>query len=621
MKGKRPSGPSLRASAPGADAARAERIRFGGICILLFIVTLAAYGPALAGGFVWDDNGFVLRPDLHSLGGLWRIWFDLSATEQYYPILHTAFWTEHLLWGDAAAGYHLANVLWHATGACLFALVLRRLGRGEEEAWLAAFIFALHPVCVESAAWISEQKNTLSLVCYLLAALAYLRFDESRARKTYGWATLWFMLALGSKTTTATLPAALLVVFWWRRGRLSWPRDAVPLLPWFGLGAAAGLFSGWVERTYMGAQGADFSLSLAQRALVAGRAVWFYLGKLLWPAHLIFIYPRWRPEAAAGGEWLFPIGVAALVAALWLRRRRTRAPLAALLLFVGTLFPTLGFFNVYAFIFSYVADHWQYLATLGPIALVAAGWGRWPRRPARAGAVLLLAVLATLTWRRCRMYDNAETFYRTILDRNPDAWLASSNLGNVLAGSGRTTEAISQYEAALRLVPDSPGIHYDLGDALVHSGRLPEGVAQYREALRLKPDDGMARTRLAGVLVTLGRPAEAISHYEEAVRLMPGDAEAELALGSLLAQAGRLPEAISHLRAGLRLRPDLPEAHNNLGNALVAANRLPEAIDEYREAVRLRPDYREARYNLSIALRNAGRMDEALREYRQATAR
>jgi protein O-mannosyl-transferase len=621
MKGTPPSGPTLRPAAPGAAAARAERIRFGGIWALLFVVTLLAYSPALAGGFVWDDNGFVLRPDLHSLGGLGRIWFDLSATEQYYPLLHTTFWVEHLFWGDAAAGYHLANVLEHAAGAGLFALVLRRLGQREEVAWLAAFLFALHPVCVESAAWISEQKNTLSLVFYLLAALAYLRFDEHRGRKTYALATCWFLLALGSKTTTATLPAALLVVFWWRRGRLSWSRDAAPLLPWFGLGAAAGLFSGWVERTYMGAQGADFTLSLAQRSLVAGRAVWFYLAKLLWPARLIFIYPRWTVDASAGWQWLFPAGVLALTAALWLLRRRTRAPLAVLLLFIGTLFPTLGFFNVYAFIFSYVTDHWQYLATLGVIALGAAGWGCLPRRPARAGAVLVLAVLAALTWRQCRMYDNAETFYRTILAENPDCWLASSNLGNVLAGSGRTTEAVAEYEAALRLVPDSAGIHYDLGDAFVHSGRLPEGVAQYREAIRLKPDDGMAQTRLAGVLVTLGRPAEAIPHYEEAVRLMPNDAEAELTLGSLLGQAGRVPEAVAHMQAALRLQPDIPEAHNNLGNALAAANRLPEAIAEYWEAVRLRPAYREARYNLSIALKNSGQMDEALQQYRQATAR
>ena len=621
MKGHPPSGASARPAPPGAAAAGSEWRRWAGCSALLAVVTLLAYAPALAGGFVWDDNGFVLRPDLHSLGGLWRIWFDLSATEQYYPLLHTAFWTEHLFWGDAAAGYHLANVLEHAAGACLFALFLRRLGQRGEVAWLAAFLFALHPVCVESAAWISEQKNTLSLVFYLLAALAYLRFDERRERKAYGLATLWFLLALGSKTTTATLPAALLVVFWWRRGSLSWRRDAWPLLPWFGLGAAAGLFSGWVERTYMGAQGAAFELSLAQRALVAGRGVWFYLAKVLWPAHLIFIYPRWRVEAAAGWQWLFPAGVALLVAALWLLRRWSRAPLAALLLFIGTLFPTLGFFNVYAFIFSYVTDHWQYLATLSVIALAAAGWGRLPPRPARALAVLGLALLAVLTWRQCRMYDNAETFYRTILADNPDCWLASSNLGNVLAGSGRTAEAIAQYEAALRLVPDSPGIHYDLGDALVHSGRLPEGVAQYREAIRLKPDDGMAQTRLAGVLVTLGRPAEAIAHYQEAVRLMPTDAEAELTLGSLLGQAGRVTEAITHMQAALRLQPDIPEAHNNLANALAAAGRLPEAIAEYREAVRLRPAYREARYNLSIALKNSGQMDEALQQYRQATAR
>jgi tetratricopeptide (TPR) repeat protein len=626
MKGPPPPGPPSRSGASGPAPARSERVRFAGIAALLFVVTLLAYAPALAAGFVWDDNGFVLRPDLHSPGGLGRIWFDLTATEQYYPLLHTAFWTEHLLWGDAAGGYHLANVLLHATAACLFARLLFRLGAREEVAWLAAFLFALHPVAVESVAWISEQKNTLSMVFYLLAALAYVDGEDTRGTpeggrwgRGYGRATAWFILALLSKTVTATLPAALLVVAWWRRGRLSWRRDVVPLLPWFGLGAAAGLFSGWVERTYIGAQGAAFDLTLAQRALVAGREVWFYLGKLLWPANLIFIYPRWKVDAAAAGQWLFPAGVLLLVGALWRARRRSRAPLAALLLFIGTLFPTLGFFNVYAFIFSYVADHWQYLATLGVIALAAAGWGRLPRRPARAVAVAVLAILAVLTWRQCRNYDNAETFYRAILARNPDCWLAYSNLGNVLAGSGRTAAAVPEYEAALRLVPDSPGIHYDLGDALVHLGRLPEGMAEYRTAIRLKPDDGLAQARLAAALVTTGRPAEAIPHFAEAVRLLPGDVEAELTLGSLLGQAGRLPEAIARLQDAVGKRPDLPEARNNLGNALAAAGRLPEAIAQYREAVRLRPAYREARYNLSIALRNDGEMAEAVRQYRLAT--
>ena len=194
--------------------------------------------PALQAGFIWDDDGHVTRTDLRDLSGLYRIWFEFGATQQYYPVLHSAFWLEHLVWGDSPLGYHLLNVLLHASAACLFGVLLRRLA--VPGAALAALLFALHPVCVESVAWISEQKNTLSLVFYLCAALAYLRFTERRRGTVYLLATGLFVLALLTKTVTASLPAALLVVFWWQRGRLEWRRDVVPLLPWFALGRGVG---------------------------------------------------------------------------------------------------------------------------------------------------------------------------------------------------------------------------------------------------------------------------------------------------------------------------------------------------------------------------------------------
>ena len=249
---------------------------------------------------------------------------------------------------------------------------------------MAGLLFALHPVCVESVAWISEQKNTLSTVFYLLAALGYFRYvdaraDGQRSAGTYLLATAWFILALLSKSVTATLPAALLVVVWWRQESLSWRRDIQPLLPWLALGAAGGAFTAWVERRFIGAQGPEFDLSTAQRCIIAGRAVWFYLGKLVWPVHLNFIYPRWEPSSLTRAECLYPAGAIALLAVLWRLRTRARAPLAAMLLFVGSLFPVLGFLNVYAFVFSFVADHFQYLASLSIFALAAAGWGRWRR--------------------------------------------------------------------------------------------------------------------------------------------------------------------------------------------------------------------------------------------------
>ena len=246
---------------------------------------------------------------------------------------------------------------------------VRRIPAGAE--WLAALLFALHPVAVESVAWIAEQKNTLSAVLYFCAVLAYLRFDNRRRGAAYALATGLFLAALLTKTVTASLPAALLVVFWWRRGRLGWRRDVLPLLPWFAAGIAAGWVTARFEYTRIGAQGADFALSVAQRCLLAGRVFWFYLGKLLWPADLIFIYPRWTVDAAQVWQWLFPFGALALLLVLW--RGRRRGPLAAVLFFAGTLFPALGFVNVFPFLFSFVADHFQYLACAGILTLVAVG--------------------------------------------------------------------------------------------------------------------------------------------------------------------------------------------------------------------------------------------------------
>ena len=339
--------------------------------LLIVCCTFLAYLPALDGGLLWDDAAHVTRPDLRSLHGLWRIWSDLGATQQYYPLLHSAFWMEYKLWGDATLGYHLANLLLHAAAAILVMLIMRRLGLPG--AWLAALIFTLHPVCVESVAWIAEQKNTLSTVFYLGAALLYLNFDRTRRGSHYFLALALFVMALLTKTVTDTLPAALLVVFWWQRGRLGWKRDVVPLLPWFALGAAAGLFTAWVERRFVFAEGPDFALTLVERFLLAGRALWFYLGKLVWPADLMFFYPRWHVDAAQWWQYLFPLAALAALIGLCLLAPKHRGPLAGALIFAGTLFPALGFFNVYPFIYSYVADHFQYAASLGIIVPVAAG--------------------------------------------------------------------------------------------------------------------------------------------------------------------------------------------------------------------------------------------------------
>ena len=594
---------------------------------LFLAAALAAYFPALRGGFLWDDDAHVTGLPLRSLHGLWRIWFEVGATQQYYPVLHSAFWVEHRIWGDSVLGYHLTNVALHVAAALLLVAILRRLS--FPAATLAGLVFLLHPVCVESVAWISEQKNTLSAVFYLGSALLYLRFDETRGRGPYFAALVLFVLALLTKSVTATLPAALLVIFWWQ-GRLSCKREVLPLLPWFVIGAASGLFTAWTEAKLIGAEGAGFSMTALQRLLLAGRVVLFYLGKLLWPADLTFIYPRWTVDPAQASQWLFLGGALALFAALVFQARRARGPLASFLFFAGSLFPVLGFVNVYPFLFSFVADHFQYLASIGVIVpaawvLSVASMRLGVGTAARASLMLAVpALLGVLTFRQCGMYRDAESLYRTTIMRNPSAWLMHYNLAVTLENRpDRFPEAVAEYEETLRLKPDHWAAHNNLGSAYLRmSGRSADAAAQFEEAIRINPSFAEAQNNLG---VALGRGpgnhVEAVAHLRTAIRLRPEYDGAHENLGvQLMGEPRSLDEAIMELRLALRLAPENPEYHYNLANALLLqAGQGPGAVAEYREALRLRPGYAEAHSNLGAALaREPGHLPEAVSEYEAA---
>jgi tetratricopeptide (TPR) repeat protein len=624
---------------------------------LVVLATVAAYLPVFHAGLIWNDEDYVTKPALTSVAGLAQIWFKVGATQQYYPALHTAFWIQHRLWGDAPLGYHLANVLFHALAACLFAGVLRRLDLPAFACWLAALLFALHPVCVESVAWVSEEKNTFSLIFYLLAAWAYLDFDRDRRPRQYALASGLFLLAILSKSLNATLPGALLVILWWRRGRLGWRRDAAPLLPWFLVGAADGLFTGWVEKTFLGAQGALFALSFPQRLLIAGRVFWFYLGKLAWPSPLIFIYPRWTVSPGVWWQWLFPLAALGALAVLARLAPRSRAPLAAALFFAGSLFPTSGFLTVFAFLFSFVADHWVYLPALGIIALAAGGWERATRAEARRALrwgvpAAVLALCAVLTWRQSRLYADAESLYGAILARNPEAWMAHNNLGIILHDRGQNAEAIAHYREVVRLAPDYPQGHNNLGNALLSAGQPAAALAEYRRALALWPTYATARVNLANVLRDSGQPDAALAEYQRALQADPASAEAYNNLGIAYGQLRRADEAIAAFRAALRLQPAYAQAHYDLaveydrlgrpadalpefeatvalapgfldgqkgyGIELARQKRYPEALAHFQAAVAIDPRDAQAQYALALMLRLAGRTDEAQAHYAEA---
>jgi Flp pilus assembly protein TadD len=570
---------------------------------LLFVLSVAVFLPTLRYGTIWDDDAHITAQRLQSGSGLLQIWLKLGATQQYYPVLHTAFWIEHRAWGGHPFGYHLVNVLLHALAACGVALAVDRLfdRRRWAAAWLAGAIFAVHPTSVETVAWISEQKNTLSVVFYLAAALCWWR--RERGWSGYVAASALFLLALGCKTVTATLPAALLVLGWWQDGKISWNRNSRLLVPWLAAGAAAGGLTAWVERHLIGASGAAFSLTIGQRLLVMGRAPWFYLGKLLWPAHLVFFYPRWTLDPRIPWQWASVAATLAAVTACWQIRRRSRAPLAASLYFGGTLFPVLGFLNVYPFLFSFVADHFQYLARLGVIVAVsaaatAAGGRSRHRRLFGAAAALYLLALIGLTLRQEQNYRDGATLYRATLAENPRAWAADNNLGVELAREGRLDEAAAHYAEAIHLNDRWPDSYNNLGNVRLRQHRVGEAIDAFQAAVGLKPDYAVAYMNLGVALTMAGRSAEAVPVYGKALQIDPEQAHAHNDLGVAWNNLGRPDRAVAEFQRAVELDAHYPEAELNLADGLARLGRTTEAGRHYRRALQLAPGSRAAEEGL-----------------------
>jgi tetratricopeptide (TPR) repeat protein len=590
----------------------------------LLAAVLLAYQPAWNGKPVWDDADHLTAPALRSWNGLERIWFQPGATPQYYPLVGSVFWLEQKLWGDAPPGYHFVNILLHLVSALLLVKVLRRLE--VPGAWLGAALWALHPVQAESVAWMSELKNTLSGLCYLGSALAYLRFDHEKKGAFYVGALALFAVGLLAKSVIATLPAALLLVIWWQRKKLRWREDVLPLAPFFIAGIGLGLFTAWMERTMVIGIDRGSHLSLMERCLVPGRAVWFYLGKLAWPHPLIFIYPRWEVSGAVWWQYLFPAAALLLAAGLWHGRRSLgTGPLVTLLFFAGTLFPALGFLDVYPFRYSFVADHFQYLACLGPLALAGAGIERglgWVTRGRPLlkpiGGASLLTALGALTWIQCLQYADVETLWRATLARNPGCWMAQDNLGAVLLNQGRTNEAADHLRLALQINPNDEKAHNSLGLLLSREGELDAAITEFRKALDILPDYPDGHNGLGNALSQKGEVAEAIVEYRKLLDLHPNAPEARINLGNALSQQGELVEAIAQYRIAQDLEPNSAEVHNNLGNALSQKGEVVEAIAQYRKALEIRPGFAAARNGLGSALMRQGEDVEGIAQFRKA---
>jgi protein O-mannosyl-transferase len=638
--------PTVPEPAPAGVTQAADYRLFAGL--LLIGLTFAAYLPALWGGFIWDDELMLTNSQvIKSSRGLYYIWCTTTLPD-FFPLTSTSLWLEWRLWGMHPLGYHFTNILLHALSVVLFWRALTRLS--VPGAWLAAAIFAVHPVNVESVAWIAERKNTLTMLFYALSLWFFLRWYQASEPAApspdvlpapqphpsllsamlqppssfcYGASLAFFLLSLLSKTAVAPLPVVLLLCIWWLRKKVV-RRDLWAVAPFFGLALVLGLVTVWFQ--YNRAIGPDIvqAAGFAGRLATAGCAVWFYLGKVLLPLNLAFVYPRWEIDPRSPVVYLPPVALVCCFAILWFYRRTWgRAGLFGLGYFVLMLLPILGFLNIYFQAYSLVSDHWQYFAMIGAIALFVAAAKRAFSATGDVwiGGMVGLAVvgtLALLTWRQAQLYVNAETLWRDTLAKNRDCWLAHCNLGVILRNQGKLAEAESHYRAALQYRPKFDVVLNNLGALLIDTGRAEEAIEYLRRATASKLDDADAHNNLGIALAQRGRLDEALEHFRQTIKYKPDNAIAHNSLANILVLQHHYQEALADYQEAIRLDPKYAEAHNNLGFALAELGRFEEAVVHYREALRLDRRYALAHFNLGCALARLGQRQEAAARFREA---
>jgi protein O-mannosyl-transferase len=630
--------------------------------LLLIAFVFIAYARIFRGDFIWDDESHLTRnPSVVGPLGLKEIWTTAQAV--YYPLVLTTFWTLHKFIGLNPFPYHLLNVLLHAASAVLLWRILRLLQiRG---AWLGAALWALHPVMVQSVAWITELKNTQSCLFYLLSILWFLKWQNQRGgaadssfqlersgrgRSLRGFlvSLVFFILATLSKPSVVMLPFVLALCIWWMRGKVRW-RDTTALAPFALISVVASAWTIWEQRFHARAVGPDWAQTFPERLIIAGKAIWFYLGKLVWPHPLIFIYPRWDVDSSKIVAYLPLIAAMAALIALWfVRAQWGRALFFAAAYYVISLFPVLGFFSVFFFRYSFVSDHFQYLASIGPLALAGAGIAtlldRFCETPAdfvshpdtvpRSGSPtvssrrrlvlsgalcgILLVVLGSLTWRQTADYHDLFALYTATLQKNPGCWMAHYNLGIVLTERGEADQAIDHYKRAVALRPDYAEAHYNLGRLLVEQGQLDEAIAHYERAAAINPADAEAQNNLGVTLLGIGRADDAIAHYQKALEIRPDYAEASCNLASALIAKGDLDGAIARYTACLTVIPDQEEAQYNLASALLRRGRTDEATVQYQKVLQMHPQSADAHANLGSVWLAEGRVRDAMAEYTKA---
>lgn len=649
----RPTG--FRRVLPLPDFTRRDAFALLGLCALV----CASYYPSLWGGFVWDDIVFSQEPVIQTASGLWNIWFspgDIRHEGHYWPIVYTTFWLEHKLWGLDPFGYHVVNLLLHLVNSLLVWRLMSRLA--VPGGWLVAAVFAVHPVHVESVAWIIERKDLLSGLFYLTAFLAWTRFAETPTVKQYLLALALFVAGMLSKSVVVTLPAALLVWHWWRQGDIK-VVDVVRLAPFFLVGLTISLAD---LAFYATRETLDLGYSYSERVLIAARALWFYATKLVWPVDLAVIYPLWDIDAGDLQAWLYVAAAVLLAGTLWYYRHRFgRGPLAGALFFAVTLSPALGFVDFGYMQFSLVADRFQYLASIGLIAVVLGGLTHVLERlpvmaRSGAGAIAAIAIMALggLTWQQAGVYRDGITLFSHIIAHNPTARSAHFNLGISLIAAGRIEEGLAANLVAQEQRPDAPGPYSVLGRVLLGQGRfeeadeilqraveldpnhpdalqywgelaqkrghLAEAERRYRKVLAIDESHGRVHAGLGTVLFAQKRYGEALSHLRLAVELptVKNKGTLYLLMGQAAEELGHLEEADAHLERAIAAMPDNVLTLLAMADLRIRQGREGEA-EKYRHQARaIRPDDPTLLHRIAESLRNEGQIDKAIPVYEEA---
>ena len=614
------------------DASRAYgRLALG--ALVIFALVLVAYRPILPGNFLMDDWRMVKadNPLVNGDFGPCSIWF-----QKEWPLSWFVFWAQWLAWGPHPGCYHAVNMFLHAVSAVLLWRLLARLK--IPGAWVAAAIFAVHPVCVNSVARIAEMKNTLSLPFFLLSFWLFLPNLTSPPNPNlnpnlnptpercalpalrYGLSLAAFVLALLSKTSTIMLPVVLLACVAWQRGRIT-RRDLLRTGPFFLLALAFGLMSAWFQKHQQLVGMTLQPESFLERLALAGRVFWFYLGKALLPLNLNLVYPWWKVDATAPASYIPDLLFCAAVLVCWrFRRGWGRHVLFGLGIFAITLFPVLGFFDSQFLTRWRVSDHLQYLPLIAPVTLAVAGMAfLLPAAAFRGVAAVLVGLLSFLTFQRAQVFASEETLFRDTLAKNPAAWGIHNDLGVILAARKNYSEAMEHFVASLQSNPDYSEAQSNLGQALAVQGKLNDAEPHYLAAIKLKPDDPETHRRFAVLLIQQGRTREALHHQRMALTFsLKPDIKMRMDYVALLHQTGDLRGAVAQLRQVLLLKPDSVEALNNLAWMLATASDDTlrdgaEAVRYAERAARL-PPVKEMCVpgTLAAAYAEAGRFPEAI---------